>query len=152
MYRLFLSLIAGLLISASCFAQQSLVGTYRLVSMTVEIGDQPPRELSQRGYVILTPTRWMYFATIENRKFGTSVEEKAALWDSLTAYTGPYVVEGNKITISVDVSWNQTWNGTQVVRYWKSEGNRLTMTTERMPSPRDPSKTHVARAVFDKVE
>jgi hypothetical protein len=36
---------------------------------------------SPRGYAILTPTRWMNVFTAENRKFGTSVEEKAALWD-----------------------------------------------------------------------
>jgi hypothetical protein len=58
------------------------------------IDGQPPRETmgkSPRGYAILTPTRWMNVFTAENRKFGTSVEEKAALWDwriSQTVATG----------------------------------------------------------------
>ena len=84
MYRSIYGLIIGLLISMPCFGQQALVGTYRLVSFTIDIDGQPPRETmekSPRGYAILTPTRWMNVFTAENRKFGTSVEEKAALWD-----------------------------------------------------------------------
>ena len=81
-----------------------------------------------------------------------SLEEKAALWDSLVTYTGPYRLEGNKLIVSVDASWNEHWNRTQVVRYWQVEGNRLTITTERAPSARDPSKMVVTRAVFEKVE
>jgi hypothetical protein len=99
MYRSIYGLIIGLLISTPCFAQQLLVGTYKLVSFTVEVDGQPPRETmgkSPGGYAILTPTRWMNVFTAETRKFGTSVEDKAALWDSLVAYSGTYRVEGNK--------------------------------------------------------
>lgn len=155
MYRSIYGLIIALLISTPCFAQQSLVGTYKLVSFTVEVDGQPSRETmgkSPRGYVIFTPTRWMNVFTAENRKFGTSVEDKAALWDSLVSYSGAYRVEGNKFIMLVDVSANETWNGTQQVRYWQLEGNRLTITTERAPSSRDPSKMQVVRGVFDKVE
>ena len=155
MYRTIYGLIIGLLISTPCFAQQSLVGTYKVVSFAVEVDGQPPRETmgkSPRGYLVLTPTRWIHLITAENRKFGTSVEEKSALWDSLSTYTGPYRLDGSKIIVSVDASWNESWNGTQVTRNWQLDGNRLSITTDRAPYPPDPSKMAVIRVIWGRVE
>ena len=155
MYRLIYGLIIALLILTPCFAQQSFVGTYKLVSFTVEIDGQPLRETmgkSPRGYLVLTPNRWIHLITAENRKFGISVEEKSALWDSLSTYTGLYRVDGSKIIVSVDVSWNESLNGTQVIRNWQLEGNRLSITTDRAPYSRDPSKMAVTRVVWERIE
>ena len=155
MVRLICALILVLLIAIPSFAQQSLVGTYKLVSFTVEIDGQPPREImgkSPRGYLVLTPNRWIILITAENRKFGISVEEKAALWDSLSTYTGPYRLDGSKIIVSVDASWNEIWNGTQVTRNWQLDRNRLSITTDRAPYSRDPSKMAVTRVVWERVE
>ena len=155
MLRLICALILVLLIAIPSFAQQSLVGTYKLVSFTVEVDGQPPRETmgkSPRGYLVLTANRWIHLITAENRKFGISVEEKSALWDSLSSYTGPYRIDGSKIIVSVDASWNESWNGTQVTRNWQLNGNRLSITTDRAPYSRDPSKMAVTRVVWEKVE
>jgi len=155
MYRLIFTLILVLFISAPGLAQQSLVGTYKLVSFATEIDGQPPIETmgkSPRGYLVLTSTRWIHIITAENRKFGTSVEAKSALWESLSTYTGPYRVDGSKIIVSVDTSWNESWNGTQVTRNWQLDGNRLSITTDRAPYSRDPSKMAVTRVVWEKVE
>lgn len=155
MYRSIYGLIIGLLISTPCFAQQSLVGTYKLVSFATEIDEQPPIETmgkSPRGYLVLTPTRWIHVITAENRKFGTSVEAKSALWESLSTYTGLYHLDGSRIIVTVDASWNESWNGTQVTRSWQLDGNRLSITTARAPYSRDPSKMAVTRAVWEKVE
>lgn len=155
MRRLLSTLILLCLISAPCFGQSSLVGTYRLLSFATEIDEQPPLETmgkSPRGYLVLTPTRWIHIITAENRKFGTSVEERAALWQSLSTYTGPYRLDGSRIIVTVDASWNESWNGTQVTRNWQLDGNRLSITTARAPSARDPSKMAVTRVVWEKVE
>lgn len=155
MVRLICPLILVLLIAIPSFAQQSLVGTYKLVSFTQEVDGQPPRETmgkSPRGYLVLTPNRWIILITAENRKFGTSVEAKAALWESLSAYTGPYRLDGSRIIVAIDASWNESWNGTQVTRNWQLDGNRLSITTDRVPYPRDPSKMAVTRAVWERVE
>jgi Lipocalin-like domain len=40
-----------------------------------------------------------------------------------------YTLEGDKVTHHVDVSWNENWTGTDVVRFCKLEGNALTITT-----------------------
>jgi len=152
-HRIFV-LILGLLVPLLCLAQQPIVGAYRIVSYVIEIDGQP-REIfgkSPRGYAMITPTRIMFVITAENRKFGTSVEEKAALWDSMISYTGPYRVEGDKLITSVDASWNEDWNGTQQSRNWQAQGNRLTLTSIPAPYARDPSKIIVARLVWEKVE
>ena len=140
MRRSLLVLIALCLISVPCFGQSSLVGTYKLVSFATEIDGQPLEVMgkSPRGYLVLTPARWIHIFSAENRKFGTSVEEKSALWESLSPYTGPYQLDGGKIIVSVDASWNE--NRTQVTRSWQLNGNRLSITTVPAPYSRDPSK------------
>lgn len=143
MYRFIHALFLGfgLSISEMCLAQESLTGTYRLISFTQEIDGSPPLETmgkSPRGYAVFTSTRWMNIFGSDNRKFGTTVEDKAGLYDSLVAYSGLYRVEGSKLIVTVDTSWNERWNGTQVARNWQLEGRRLTITTDRAPSARDP--------------
>jgi hypothetical protein len=55
--------------------------------------------------------------------------EKIQLFGTLVAYSGKYVVEGDKVTHKVDVSWNETWTGTDQVRFGKVDGNKLAITT-----------------------
>ncbi len=139
----------------SGFAQQLPVGTYKVLSMTAEVDGSAPREIFgkvPRGFAMFTPTRVTFLITGEGRKFGRSVEERAALWDTLAAYSGVYRLEGGKFVVSVDVSANEIWNGTKQVRNWELDGNRLTITTDRAPYSRDPSKMVVIRVVSERVE
>ena len=45
------------------------------------------------------------------------------------AYAGTYTLEGDKVVHHVDISWNQAWTGTDLVRFYKLDGNILTITT-----------------------
>jgi hypothetical protein len=148
------ALVLVLLISAPCLAQQSLVGTYKIVSHDLELGGTAiqPYGKAPHGYVVLTPTRAVFFFTAEKRQFGTSVAEKAALFETQTAFSGPYRVEGKKIIIRVDTSWVEHWNGKDQIRTWELSGNRLTLTSDPQPYARDPSKTVIIRQVYEKVE
>jgi hypothetical protein len=105
-----------------------------------------------KGYFVLTPTRAVYFFTAENRKFGTSVADKAALFDTVAGWSGTYRVEGKKLIVKVDASWVELWNGKDQVRNWELSGNRLTLTSDPQPYPRDPSKTFFPQQVWEKVE
>ena len=150
-----LSILLALVIPMMSAAQQSVAGTYKLVSFTSEVDDQPPRDIFGKaalGYAIITPVRFMAILTAEGRKPGPSAAEKAGLWDSLIAVSGPYRLEGDKLIIAVDTSWNETWNGTNQVRRWQLEGNRLILTTERAPFPRDPSKMAFSRIGWERFE
>jgi len=154
MKRLICALVLVLLIATPSLGQQSVVGTYKLVSNVVEVDGTPfqPMGKAFRGYLVITPTRFILFITAENRKFGTSVDEKAALLDSLTAYAGVYRVEGDKFIFTNEVSWVEGSIGKPYEETFKLSGNRLTRTLGPIPFPRDPSKTMIRRDVWEKIE
>lgn len=134
-------------------AQESLVGSYRLVSLTITLDGEPaPAMVNPHGYLIITPQLYLHAFTAENRKFGTTPEEKAALWDTLNFFGGPYRAEGNKITISVDTSFNQSWNGKPQIRTYKVDGKRLTFISPPMPNPRNQKQTLVATQIWERIE
>jgi hypothetical protein len=134
--------------------QQSLVGTYKLVSLVPEVDGKPSQPMGKapHGYLVFTPTRFITVVTAENRKFGTSVDAKAALFDSLVGYAGMYRVEGDKLLLTTEVSWVENNVGTTSVEAFQVSGNRLTKTLGPIPWPRDPSKTMIRREVWEKIE
>ena len=155
MKHLTFAFIAGLLISGSSLAQQSLVGTYKMVSQVRDVqgsGLDENMGKSPRGYLVVTPSRLVVFFTADVRKPGNSVAEKAALYDTLNGWSGRYRVEGNKLIVSVDASANHSWNGTDDIRNIQLSGKRLTLSNDPRPSGRDPSKTVVVRQVWEKIE
>jgi len=153
MVRLISALILVLLIATPTLGQQSLVGTYKLASLVAEVDGKPYEPMGKsHGYLVLTPTRFIYFITVGNRKFGTSVDEKAALLDSLVAYAGAYRVEGDKLIQSIEVSWSESEKGKTRVETLELSGNRVTLRAGPMPFPRDPSKTLIRRQVREKIE
>lgn len=117
---------------------EALVGTWRLVSCFMEDvqtkerkpvwGDHP------NGFIVLTADgRWIVIQTAEGRKAPLTDEDYAAAFRSMLAYSGTYRTEGNKILISVDIAWDELWNGTEQVRYYRIEGDRLHI--EAAPQP-----------------
>ncbi len=143
-----------LVLAAPCLAQQSLVGTYKMAGVQRELDGKPQPEPAKprHGYLIITPKVFALFYTDGERKYGASEKEKAALWDTLTAYSGSYRLEGNKIIISVDTSWNEFYNGREQTRDWQVQGNRLILSSGPRPFGRDPSKTVVQRQIWEKIE
>jgi hypothetical protein len=154
MVRLICALMLVLVIASPSLGQQSLVGTYKLVSLVVEVGGTSIEILGKapHGYLVLTPTRAIAFYTGGNRKFGTFEPEKAALLDTLVGYAGVYRIEGDKFIIAVDASWTEVWTGKDQARHWTLSGNRLTLTGDPIPDARDPSKTSISRTVWEKIE
>ena len=55
--------------------------------------------------------------------------ERAELHRTLSAYSGTYRVEGNKLTVSIKNSSIQSWNGTNRVLSLELKGNTLTGTS-----------------------
>jgi hypothetical protein len=154
MSRLICALVLVLSIASPSLGQQSLVGTYKLVSHVLEVDGTPTEHMGKlpRGYLVLTPTRIITFQTAENRKFGTSVEEKAALFDTLAAYAGTYRVEGDKFITTAEIMWTGHTTGAPSVETFKLEGTRLTNSVGPAPFPRDPSKKMIRRQVWEKIE
>ena len=53
----------------------------------------------------------------------------------MTSYGGTYSIDGNEITHHVDVSWNQSWTGTDQKRVARFEGNRVCLSTPPSVDP-----------------
>jgi hypothetical protein len=154
MLRLICALILVLLIATPSLAQQSLVGTYKLVSLQLEIDGKPvpiPGKPS-RGYLIITPKAYVMLQMEGTRKYGKSAADKAALWESMTAHGGSYRVEGNKLVMNRDVHSNESMAGTSTTRYWEIKGNHLLLTSDPRPWSRDPSKKIVSRQEFERID
>lgn len=148
-----LTLVA--LLAAAHALGQPAPGAYKVVSFEIDIDGQKTTNYfgpSPQGYILLTKNIFISVLTADGRKPGRSKDEKAALLDSLIAYTGPYHVEGNKLIVDVQASWIQAWTGKKQTRTWSLDGNRLTMVTQRAPYSRDPSKIATATLVFEKVD
>src|SRR5215467_382013 len=121
-----------------------LIGTWKVVSMqTIVDGSEPQNNFGSqpKGYLVLTREgRMIGIGTAENRKGGTSDAEQLALYKSLLAYSGKYRIEGGDFITTVDVSWNESWNGTEQRRHFRIEGNKLF--NETVPGP----SAHCSRA------
>jgi hypothetical protein len=119
-----------------CFADDNakIQGAWKLVSYEVEVqatGEMMlPMGKKPTGYVIFTPESRVWFVlTGDGRKPANTVEEKAALLDSLVAYAGKYRLEGDKWITTVEVAWNPAWVGTEQSRPFKVEGTLLQVLT-----------------------
>jgi hypothetical protein len=107
-----------------------LIGTWKLDSCVmedVETGERRPVWGEHpSGYLVLTPTnRWIVLQTAEGREIPQTGEDRSAAFRSMLAYSGTYRTDGNKIVITVDVAWDEAWNGTDQVRFYKLEGDKL---------------------------
>ena len=132
---------------------KELIGSWKLVSWQV-IVDGQPQDLfgtKPKGALILTENgRAIALTTAENRTAGDSDAQRAALHMSMLAYTGRYRVEGDEFVTTVDVSWNEAWNGTEQRRKFRLEGNRLRIESAPAPSLLFPGKVDYRRIVWER--
>jgi len=118
--------------------KDKLSGTWKLTSCImedVETKEQKPVWGGHpNGYLVLTPSgRWIVVQTAEGRKVPQTDEDRTAAFRSMLAYSGKYHTEGDKIVIKVDIAWDESWNGTEQVRFYKIEGEQLHI--EAAPQP-----------------
>ncbi len=137
----------------------SILGTWKLQSWVREIiatgkrenffGEKPDGYLSYSS-----DARMQAILIADNRIQPDSVappdEDKLKLYNTMLSYGGTYKIEGDKVVHSVDISWNQTWTGTELVRFYKRDGDTLTMTTPIQKSGFDGQEIR-AVLVFEKV-
>jgi Lipocalin-like domain len=118
--------------SSSWGAEPNVVGNWKLVSFVSEelatgkktalLGEHP------KGYLIYTPQgRMMAVIVHETRSPPKVDEDRINLHKYMFAYSGRYTVEGDKVVHHADISWNESWTGTDQVRFFKLEGDSLTI-------------------------
>jgi hypothetical protein len=145
---------AGAAISAEDDDRDDLVGVWKLQSFSLQVLGERPREIfgtNPQGYLILTAEgRMMTIVTRADRKPATTVEEQAALLQSMVAYSGRYTVEGNRLITRPDVTWNEIYSGTEQVRYYSLNGETLALTTAPQPSGVLPGKKVIATLTYER--
>jgi hypothetical protein len=120
--------------------EDKLVGTWLLVSWVME--DDTTKEQKPlygehpHGFATFTPTGRAFFVlTGEGRKAPQTEAEGAAALKSLVAYTGRYRVDGGRFITTVDTAWNEAWVGTDQVRTFRLDGDRLHVVAMSQPNP-----------------
>jgi len=142
--------------------QKAIVGTWKLVSYIGEdvssgaksdvLGPHPSGYINYGGdgrMIVLI------VGTDRKKPAGTvaTPAEAEALIRSMLAYAGTYTIDTSKKTVThhIEVSWDQLRTGTDVVRTYKFEGDRLILTTEPSADPATGKKT-VRTVVWERVK
>jgi hypothetical protein len=125
---------------AALASENPIIGTWKLQSLVFEaiatgqrstpFGDHPV------GYLSYSADGRMYaIGVVEDRPKPRDPlptdQEKVKLQESMFAYAGTYTADGEKVVHHVDISWNQSWTGTDLVRFYKLDGDTLTIRTAR---------------------
>ncbi|MDB5875032.1 MAG: uncharacterized protein JWQ07_4474 [Ramlibacter sp.] len=148
-----------MLLAQTSTAQESLTGTYRLVSATRTITATGQVEDSfgknPIGFIQYGNDGRMMVLIVRLQRprasFGTLTDaDKIALFDTMAAYGGTYDFDGKTVIHHIDVSWNGILSGTDQVRSVRADGRRL-IYTNRGRSPTD-GQLGVSELVWEKVE
>jgi hypothetical protein len=133
---------------------RQLAGSWRLNSWTIQIiGGEvtEPFGSNPKGRAVFTPDGYVAFViAAANRKPAANDEESAALLKTLLAYTGKFTTDGDKFTTKVDISWNELLTGQAQVRFFKLEGDKLTIRTAEQASAVYPGKRVVGTLAWER--
>ena len=133
---------------------KQLAGSWKLNSWTIQIiGGEitEPFGPNPKGRAVFTPDGYVVFViAAANRKPAANDEESAALLKTLLAYTGKFTIDGDKFTTKVDISWNELFTGQDQVRFFKLEGDRLTIRTAEQASAVYPGKKVVGTLIWER--
>jgi hypothetical protein len=128
-----------------------LLGTWKLKAyvVTTAAGERPtPYGGNPTGYLSYSADGRMQVIGAANGRIvpvgaAPTDNERVALYDTMFAYAGTYSVEADKVIHHVDISWNQTWTGTDQIRLFEVRGNTLTLKS-RITDPASGSEAHYA--------
>ncbi len=137
-------------------AAKQVAGTWKVVSWLTKFdgGDiAEPYAANPKGRLVLTPEgQWLIILTGANRRPAKNIDEKAALLDSTLAYSGKYTIEGNRMTIRVDMSSNEIYTGASQnqTRFFNIDGDKLTIRTPEIESAVRPGQKAVGTIIFER--
>jgi len=134
-----------------------LLGTWKLKSyvVTTARGDRTtPYGEIPTGYLNYSADGRMQVVAAASRRIvpvgaAPTDNEKVSLYDTMFAYAGTYSVEAGKVIHHVDISWNESWTGTDQIRLFEVSGNTLTLTT-LISDPASGAEAHYA-VVWEKI-
>ncbi len=132
--------------------QPELTGVWKLNSFVAEsVQTQERRNVygeKPSGFLVITPERFTAIVTGEGRKPPKTDEDGLFSFRSMLAYTGLYRIEGNRLTTTVDVAWNEAWKGTDQVRFFHVQGDKLLIESAPTVSVNHPELGQI-RAILE---
>jgi len=126
---IFLYLQPGIVLAQD--AAKQLVGTWKVTSWVSKFVDGLTIDTfgpNPKGRLVLTSDgHWIVIITKADRTPAKNSEEKAALLDTMLAYSGKYSIDGDRITTRVDMSWHEIYTGERQIltRFFSVEGDKL---------------------------
>ena len=159
---IFFTLLFGILALPAMGADSTaIVGTWRITSfsvLTLETNEVAhPNGENALGFIQYSPGGHMLvFVSSRNQKKPagaayTDTERADAHKSVFAAYAGRYTVEGNKVVHHVIGSWRPDWVGTDLVRFFEINGNKLSIKTAPLIYS-VTGKQIVSTLTFEKVE
>lgn len=118
-----------------------LVGAWRLLSAYAEIADTGRRQdllgLDPRGWLLFTSDgRMAGVMTAAGRRSPRQSGDYEHAFTTMVAYTGAVQVVGaGRFTIAVDTAWQPDWVGTEQFRYFRIDGDTLTVRSDQTRLP-----------------
>jgi hypothetical protein len=119
----------------------SIVGIWTLKAVEFRTDDGHvlrPFGLHPRGLMIISRDGYFALQVMDPRRapfgsgdvFGATLEEKASAMQGFSAYSGTYVLHGNRITIRIGTSLFPNWVGHDEERSFEFKGDTLEMQTK----------------------
>jgi hypothetical protein len=133
---------------------RQLAGSWKLNSWTIQIigGEATePFGPNPKGRALFTLDGYVTFVIVAaNRKPPANNQESATLLKTLLAYSGKFTLDGDKFTTKVDMSGNELLTGQDQVRFFKLEGDKLSIRTAEQVSSVYPGKKVVGTLVWER--
>ena len=130
-------------------APNLLVGAWKLVSFKFESeGSDERRDVYDehpQGFAILTETRASFLLTAGDRLATAPTSE---LFDRMMAYSGRYRMQADRIITTVDSAWHPSWLGTEQTRYFKHDGDTLSLISDFFELPKFPGRRLRGTAIW----
>jgi hypothetical protein len=138
--------------SSAALANGALVGVWTLRSFIVESVESKERRhpfgQNPNGHLVITAERLITVLTGEGRKPPKTDEDRISSFKTMIAYSGQYRVEGNRLTTKIGAAWNESWTGSDQVRIFRIEGDKLFIETLPAPSVTAP-ELGVVRGILE---
>lgn len=156
-----MGLILVLSVSTTTLAADELYGTWQLVSYkrtlvktgeTTDVFGKSPKgsiTFGRDGRVIALMTSDKRPHVPDAAKM--TDKQRAELYKTMIAWAGTYSLYEKTIKIRVDVSWNESWNGTELMRFVNFEGAKMIIKTEPAIGALD-GKLRTSVFVWEKVQ
>jgi hypothetical protein len=136
-------------------ADDKLVGSWKLTAFQVQALDtKETRDAlgpKPTGRLIMTASGTITnFRVADGRKPAQTDADSTLLIRTMAAWTGRYRVEGDKIIVNIESSWNERVSNSQSERTYKIEGKTLTWTNVTSSSNFFPGRPAMGWEIFER--